>query len=414
MVTIYVAYTQQINPAGVTPVLTRAQIWAALERKVRLVPDLRDVWSYINPYMLFGRHMGYRGNFEKDLAAREAKAVELFNEMEEVKNEAAAFMKVRAVWQFFETEPDGEALHLFTPGGKEPLHTWKFKRQKTGDQLCLADYVLQPKDGKRDHIAVFVVTAGEIDLSFPATMGFSAWIFALVVQLGFGPYLGIAAGLATGLALGWIVGSTIVYFNLSSLVATLGMNFMLRGIIQIINEGKSIALVSLTQSPARQIFSGIVYGVPTQMFWAAAFVIFATLLYNRHRFGAQVKIIGDNPDSATQMGINVARVRISTFVFMGLGAALAGVLSTMVNFTWWPTTGDGYLLPAIASVFVGGTPTWGGVGTVTGAAIGALTVSFIQSGIVSAGLSGFYVQFFNGLIIVLALLGHRWNQKRYR
>jgi len=133
---------------------------ASLERKVRLVPDLREVWSYINPYMLFGRHMGYRGNFEKDLAAREAKAVELFNEMEEVKNEAATFMKVRAVWQFFETEPDGEALHLFAPGSKEPL-TWKFKRQKTGDQLCLADYVLAPKDGKRDHIAVFVVTAGE-------------------------------------------------------------------------------------------------------------------------------------------------------------------------------------------------------------------------------------------------------------
>ena len=134
---------------------------ATLSRKVRLVPDLREVWSYINPFMLFGRHMGYRGDFEKRLAAREAKAVELANEMEEVKNEAATFMKVRAVWQFFEAEADGEILHLFSPGGKEPLHTWRFKRQKTGDQLCLSDYVLEPKDGKRDHIALFVVTAGE-------------------------------------------------------------------------------------------------------------------------------------------------------------------------------------------------------------------------------------------------------------
>src|SRR5580698_9428226 len=105
---------------------------ASLDRKVRIVPDLREVWSYINPFMLYGRHMGYRGDFEKHLAARETKAVELFNEMEEVKNEAATFMKVRAVWQFFETEPDGEALHLFAPGGKEPVQTWQFKRQKTG------------------------------------------------------------------------------------------------------------------------------------------------------------------------------------------------------------------------------------------------------------------------------------------
>ena len=132
-----------------------------LDRKVRLVPDLREIWSYINPFMLYGRHMGYKGNFEKQLAARETKAVELFNEMEEVKKEAAEFMKVRAVWQFFEAEAEGEALHLFAPDGKEPVQTWRFKRQKGGDQLCLSDYVLEPKDGKRDHVAVFVVTAGE-------------------------------------------------------------------------------------------------------------------------------------------------------------------------------------------------------------------------------------------------------------
>jgi 5-methyltetrahydrofolate--homocysteine methyltransferase len=49
-----------------------------LDRKVRLVPDLREIWSYINPFMLYGRHMGYKGDFEKHLAAREPKAVELF------------------------------------------------------------------------------------------------------------------------------------------------------------------------------------------------------------------------------------------------------------------------------------------------------------------------------------------------
>jgi 5-methyltetrahydrofolate--homocysteine methyltransferase len=132
-----------------------------LDRKVRLVPDLREIWSYINPFMLYGRHMGYKGNFERQLAVRETKAVELFNEMEEVKKEAAEFMKVRAVWQFFEAEAEGEALHLFAPDSKEPVVTWQFKRQKGGDQLCLSDYVLEPKDGKRDHVAVFVVTAGE-------------------------------------------------------------------------------------------------------------------------------------------------------------------------------------------------------------------------------------------------------------
>src|SRR5437899_1560416 len=115
---------------------------AYLDRKVRLVPDLREVWSYINPFMLFGRHLGYRGDFEKQLAAREPKAVELFAAMEEVKEEAAKFMKVRAVWQFFEAQAEGELLHVFGPGESTPLYTWKLKRQKTGDRLCLSDYIL--------------------------------------------------------------------------------------------------------------------------------------------------------------------------------------------------------------------------------------------------------------------------------
>jgi 5-methyltetrahydrofolate--homocysteine methyltransferase len=134
---------------------------AYLDRKVRLVPDLNELWSYINPFMLYSRHMGFRGDFEKRLAQRDPKAVELFESMEEVKRDAAEFMKPRAVWQFFEAEADGQAMLLFTPGGAEPVHTFQFPRQRIGDFLCLSDYVLPQQNGKRDHVALFVVTAGE-------------------------------------------------------------------------------------------------------------------------------------------------------------------------------------------------------------------------------------------------------------
>jgi 5-methyltetrahydrofolate--homocysteine methyltransferase len=132
-----------------------------LDRKIRLVPDLPDLWSYINPFMLYGRHMGFRGDFEKRFAARDPQAVELFEKMEEVKTEAAGFMKARAVWQFFEAEADGDSLHLFAPGAKEPLHTFRFPRQRQGDFLCLSDYVLPPQNSQRDHLALLVVSAGE-------------------------------------------------------------------------------------------------------------------------------------------------------------------------------------------------------------------------------------------------------------
>jgi 5-methyltetrahydrofolate--homocysteine methyltransferase len=127
-----------------------------LDRKVRDVPQLAEIWSYINPFMLYGRHLGYKGNFEKDLADHNDKALELFQSMEEIKAAAAKFMKVKAVWQFFEAERDGNAIHLFAPGGASPIHTFEFGRQRRQDGLCLSDYVLEP----RDHVAFFVVTAG--------------------------------------------------------------------------------------------------------------------------------------------------------------------------------------------------------------------------------------------------------------
>lgn len=130
-----------------------------LERKVRDAPHLAEVWSYINPFMLYGRHLGFKGNFEKLLADRDSKALELYHQVEEVKRRSG--IKIHAVWQFFEAERDRNSIHLFPSGGPSPLHTFRFSRQARENGLCLSDYVLDPVDGRRDHIALFVVTAGE-------------------------------------------------------------------------------------------------------------------------------------------------------------------------------------------------------------------------------------------------------------
>src|ERR1019366_9340878 len=102
------------------------------------------------------------------LAEHEEKALELFHNVEEVKREAACFLKVKAVWQFFEAGRDGNLVHLFAPSGVAPIHTFRFGRQRREDGLCLSDYVLEgdleggPEGGnaKRDHLALLVVTAG--------------------------------------------------------------------------------------------------------------------------------------------------------------------------------------------------------------------------------------------------------------
>jgi 5-methyltetrahydrofolate--homocysteine methyltransferase len=134
---------------------------AYLDRKVRSVPDLAEIWSYVNPYMLFGRHLGFRGSFEKALAAREPRALELAAAVDEVKEECASYMKIGAVWQFFEAERRGNSIALFEPSANTPLHTFHFQRQHLKDKLCLSDYILPAVKGERDHLALFVVTAGK-------------------------------------------------------------------------------------------------------------------------------------------------------------------------------------------------------------------------------------------------------------
>ncbi|MCS7314001.1 MAG: methionine synthase [Bryobacteraceae bacterium] len=131
------------------------------ERRVLETADLNEIWTYLNLQMLFGKHLGFRGRFADRLAQRDPKALELYHQMEEVKRWAAGFLRVRAVWQFFEAEREGNAIHLFAPGGAQPLHSFVFPRQPRQDGLCLSDYVLDPVGGQRDHIALFVLTAGE-------------------------------------------------------------------------------------------------------------------------------------------------------------------------------------------------------------------------------------------------------------
>jgi 5-methyltetrahydrofolate--homocysteine methyltransferase len=110
--------------------------------------------------MLYGRHLGYRKNFEKGLEEHDPKALALHAEVEELKQEAAHFMEVRGVWRFLEAERDGNAIRLFAPGESAPAHIFQFGRQPREDGLCLSDYILDPDGGRRDHLAMFVVSAG--------------------------------------------------------------------------------------------------------------------------------------------------------------------------------------------------------------------------------------------------------------
>ena len=146
---------------------------------------------------------------------------------------------------------------------------------------------------------VFLVTSDEIDLSFASTYALAAYIFALLVKAGIDPALAILAGVLSGAIVGSIVGALIVYGRLSSLVASLGVLFLIRGIILVATKSRSITMMNELESHwVYDVLVGQFYGIPMQVFWAALFVIFSYYLYNKHVFGVHIHHVGDNYVSA--------------------------------------------------------------------------------------------------------------------
>lgn len=260
---------------------------------------------------------------------------------------------------------------------------------------------------------VYITVAGEIDLSFPSIIALSGLAFAWTLeqtQLNFG--IAAIAALVVGSACGYLNGLLVTKLGLSSLITTLGMNFALIGLTNILNRGEVRMLSDMDGTLIRRIVVGSWGPIPAQMFWSLGVALVLGLILHRHKFGIHVHVAGDNPEAGRAMGVNIERTKTLAFVIVGITSALTAMIAILLNSTYFATMGEGYLLPVLAAVFVGGTPVTGGRGTIGGLVIGAATVVFIQVGVVASGLDGYWTSLGFGLVIVLSLLGHRWFSGR--
>lgn len=258
-----------------------------------------------------------------------------------------------------------------------------------------------------------VIIAKEIDLSFPSTMAMGMVAFILTYNATTSVALAFIAALAIGIFIGWLNGIIVVKFGIPSMVATLGTQFFWRGAVLVLSQGVSGSLIYARESFLHPLLVGkIGGGFPTQMLWLILITILGWVLLNRHKFGAHIYLIGDNVKSAELMGVNTARTRIRVFTLLGLVSAFAGVVASLHVAFFWPSLGDGYLLKTLASVFMGGTSVFGGVGTILGTFIGAFIIGAIEAATVAVGLTGFWTQLIYGLIIVLSVIMHTFLSKR--
>jgi len=130
------------------------------DRDEHILPplDLRDVWEYLNPHMLYAKHLGLRGSYWNLKESGDPKLAELEAVIAKIKD--SGWLSARAMYRFFAARSEGNTLHLEVPGGGEACFT--FPRQVAGERLCLSDFVHPGEKGSfPDSVAMFVTTAGE-------------------------------------------------------------------------------------------------------------------------------------------------------------------------------------------------------------------------------------------------------------
>ena len=254
--------------------------------------------------------------------------------------------------------------------------------------------------------ATFVVTLGEIDLSFPSIVGITSLTFGMLLTATNGNFfIAFSLSAALGMFAGLINGLLVTKIGIPSIVATIGTLFFWRGLVNVVAQGSGIAIVDVAENTwPHTLFVEKIFGyIPAQFVWFVVLTILMQWIYRYHKFGSHLHFVGDNKASSIMMGINVDNVKIIAFVQLGFFSALAGIFTMYEMLYFWPTQGSGLMLTTLAAVFVGGTSVFGGKGTIVGTFIGVLIIGSLESGIVALGLSGFYIQFIYGLKITSAV-----------
>jgi 5-methyltetrahydrofolate--homocysteine methyltransferase len=124
--------------------------------------DLDAIFRYINPAMLYTRHLGFKGKFEEALAAGDTKAKELREQVEAVEALMLARddISAQAVYRFFPAHSDGDTLLVYAGDGRTVLERFRFGRQAAAPHLCLTDFTLPVDAGRPDYVCFFATTIG--------------------------------------------------------------------------------------------------------------------------------------------------------------------------------------------------------------------------------------------------------------
>lgn len=246
----------------------------------------------------------------------------------------------------------------------------------------------------------YSLLCGEFDLSIGAILTTCGIIFAKLCNLwGFLPAMAVT--LVVGAVMGLFNGFLVNKLGLSSFIGTLGSSYIIKGIGQIISQGQP---TSVGNNATAVFLSNLKIGgfaIFPFIFILVGLICTYHLRYTR--FGRNIYATGGNYDVAKNSGINVDFYKMASFVIVCVSAAFAGVLTTVRLQSATAIAGDNLNLQVIGAVIIGGTSTTGGVGNIPMSFLGLLTMGVLINTLSVMGISGYWQQVVQGLMMVIVI-----------
>ncbi|HEX9027459.1 MAG TPA: ABC transporter permease [Clostridium sp.] len=262
----------------------------------------------------------------------------------------------------------------------------------------------------------FVIFTGEIDASIGATLGLSAAVVATMIRDGKPFILAVLVAVCIGLIIGLINGFGVAILKVPSIIMTIGISSIVRGISYVYTGG---AWVENVPKNFKEFSQQGIAGLSWMYIGTIIIMIAIYMFLAKTKRGGYFQAVGDNEDGAIHLGLPVTGTRLISFVICAVCASLASaIFVSRIGFVT-PTSGNGYEMKAIAACVIGGISLSGGIGNMVGATFGALIMASISRILVFLGFSSNYDNTITGILLITivvfdAVMQHRNTEKARR
>ncbi|MEW6343903.1 MAG: L-arabinose ABC transporter permease AraH [Paraburkholderia sp.] len=256
---------------------------------------------------------------------------------------------------------------------------------------------------------MFVLALGEVDLSVASIVAFAGVVASTLITATHSVLFGVLAGILAGGAVGLVNGVLVARYKINSLIVTLAMMEVVRGLAFITSNGDA---VMISEERFFDLGGGSFLGISYPI-WSniVGFILFGFLL-KKTVFGKNVLAVGGNSEAALLAGLPVTRIKITVFVLQGLVTGFAGVMLASRMSLGDPKTSVGLELGVISACVLGGVSLTGGVATISGVLVGVLIMGSVQDAMSLLNVPTFYQYLIRGGILLLAVLFDQYRRSK--